>query len=357
MSDYKIIDLFSGAGGFSLGFENAGFESILAIDKWNDAIETYNFNRNKKVGTTRDIFDFTNEEIFNLNSKGEVVGIIGGPPCQGFSMVGTRDEKDERNTLYLQFVRFVEIIKPKFFILENVKGLLTMSKGFFKKDIVERFSKLGYNVNYKILKASNYGVPQSRDRVFFIGLLSASFADKFFDFDKIIKMKEVSTKDALSDLPDLDNNEDHTTYARKPENQFQKEMRKNSKKIFNNVVTNHTKQTIDIIKQVPDGGNIMCLDPKYYSVRNYKSAFKRMNSSLPSSTIDCGHRNYFHYSQNRVPTARESARLQSFPDRYIFTGNKSSQYTQVGNAVPPRLAQGIAKAMISIVSGENNESI
>ncbi len=354
MKKLKIIDLFSGAGGFSLGFEHVGFESIIAIDKWEDAIDTYNSNRKNKVGTTRDICEFTNEEIKALNKNNDVVGIIGGPPCQGFSMVGTRDEYDERNNLYLQFVRFVKEIEPKFFILENVRGLLTMANGFFKNDILERFSKLGYNVVYKVIRASEYGVPQSRERVFFIGLLNKVFGDLKFDFEKMDKKPLVSTKDALSDLPSLDNNESPTEYAKEPQNKFQKEMRKGATKIFNNEITNHTEQTIDIIKMVPDGGNIRSIDPKFYSVRNYNAAFKRMDSTLPSGTIDCGHRNYFHYSENRVPTARESARIQSFPDVYIFKGNKSSQYTQIGNAVPPKLAEAIARVINNYLSGGNN---
>lgn len=353
MKNWKIIDLFSGAGGFSLGFEHAGFESIIAIDKWEDAIETYNFNRKNKVGTTRDICEFSNEEIKELNKNNDVVGIIGGPPCQGFSMVGTRDETDERNNLYLQFVRFVKEIEPKFFILENVRGLLTMANGFFKNDIIERFSKIGYNVVYKVLRASEYGVPQSRERVFFVGLSKKTFGNLMFDFAKIEKKQLVSTKDALSDLPSLDNDESQTEYASEPQNQFQKEMRKRSTKILNNEITKHTQQTIDIIKMVPDGGNIRSIDPKFYSVRNYNAAFKRMDSTLPSGTIDCGHRNYFHYSENRIPTARESARIQSFPDIYVFKGNKSSQYTQIGNAVPPKLAESIAKAIIYYLSGGN----
>lgn len=358
MSSWKILDLFSGAGGFSLGFEQANFDSILAIDKWEDAIKTYNTNRAQNVGTTRDICDFSDDEINQLKLFYDVVGVIGGPPCQGFSMVGTRDENDERNNLYLQFVRFVNIIKPKFFVLENVKGLLNMSSGYFKEDIVSRFTKIGYNVNFKVLKASHYGVPQSRDRVFFVGLLKDEFGKQFFDFNKIQKRTMVSTLDALSDLPNLDLGDNPHIYNKKPENGFQEEMRIGSNTIHNNEVTNHTQKTIDIIKMVPDGGNIKDLNPEFYYIRNYNAAFKRMNSKQPSNTIDCGHRNYFHYSQNRIPTARESARIQSFPDRYVFTGTKSSQYTQIGNAVPPRLAFEIALTLEKYLKGEfNHESI
>ncbi len=342
---YKIIDLFCGAGGFSLGFENEGFESILAIDKWNDAIETYNHNRKNKCGLNIDIHDFSNDKLYELNRENDVDGIIGGPPCQGFSLVGKRETGDVRNSLYLEYVRFVDCIKPKFFILENVKGLLSMEKGIYRDDIIKRFSALGYNVTYKLLKASDYGVPQSRERVFFVGLKNEIFGDQYFDFDLVKCQPMVTTKDALSDLPSLDNHELQYEYSRDPKNAFQEKMRKNCEKLENNDITNHTEQTISIISMIKDGGNIKDLPEEYYKVRNYNAAFKRMNSNLPSGTIDCGHRNYFHYKENRIPTVRESARIQSFPDVYFFTGNKSSQYTQVGNAVPVILAEQIAKAI------------
>lgn len=340
---YKTIDLFCGAGGFSLGFEMAGFETALAIDKWEHAINTFNYNRNNKVGQNIDIYEFNNEKLKEFVKENEIVGIIGGPPCQGFSMVGTRDEKDDRNSLYLQYVRFVEVVKPKFFILENVKGLLTLKKGHFRDDIIKRFTRLGYNVDFKLLKASDYGVAQNRERVFFVGLRKDIFGNKFFDFPEGDESNAVSTSEALSDLPSLDNGENHEIYKTEPQNEYQKIMRKNSNIVMNNEVTKHTEQTKRIISMVPDGGTIKDLPEEYYMVRNYNAAFKRMNSKKPSTTIDCGHRNYFHYKENRVPTVRESARIQSFPDDYFFTGSKTSQYTQVGNAVPALLAKVIAE--------------
>lgn len=352
MESKKIIDLFCGCGGFSKGFENAGYDVVLGLDSWKDAIDTFNINHNHKSGITKNIYDFTNDEIKKFAKKNNVVGIIGGPPCQGFSMVGKREASDERNTLYLQYVRFVEQIKPEFFILENVKGLLTLEKGYFKKEIIERFSELGYNVTYKVLRACDYGVPQKRERVFFVGLKKDVFGDKFFKYpepgDHI-----VGTEEALSDLPSLDNGELPTKYRSKPQNAFQKLMRKNSKSIFNNEITEHTEQTKKIISMIPDGGNIKSLPEEYYKVRNYSTAFKRMNSKEPSTTIDCGHRNYFHYKENRIPTVRESARIQSFDDNFIFLGTKTSQYTQVGNAVPPLLAQSVAEAL-NIMYEEND---
>jgi DNA (cytosine-5)-methyltransferase 1 len=348
----KTIDLFCGAGGFSKGFEMAGFDTVFAIDKWPQAIKTFNYNRIEDVAISSDINEFTDSQIEDLRLQG-IDGIIGGPPCQGYSMVGTRKAGDERNNLYLQYVRFVKKIMPKFFILENVKGLLTLEGGFFKKDIVERFYEVGYNVNQKVLKASEYGVPQNRERVFFVGLRQDIFGDKYFNFPTPNKDSFISNEEALSDFPSLDNHEDPTQYGQEPMNDFQKLMRKNSQSLENNILTVHTPKTISIISKVPDGCSIKDVSDELYKVRNYNAAFKRMNSKLPSSTIDCGHRNYFHYKENRIPTVRESARIQSFPDDYFFTGNKTAQYTQVGNAVPPLLGRAIALEMKKIIQNIN----
>ena len=341
-----IIDLFCGAGGMSLGFERAGFHSVLAIDKWNDAIVTYNANREKQIGTTVDIHDFSNEQLETIKKDNDIRGIIGGPPCQGFSLVGTRLTNDPRNSLYMEYVRFVSVIRPDFFVLENVPGLLSMENGKYRDDIIKRFSELGYNVNFETLKASDYGVPQSRKRVFFVGLNNKKFGkDHFFDFDLVKKRDEVSTSMAIDDLPSLKSELSSKSYDEEPHNEFQKLMRKDSTVLLNHEGTQHTEQTISIISLVPDGGGIKDLPEEYYKVRNYNNAFRRMDSQKPSNTIDCGHRNYFHYKENRVPTVRESARIQSFPDLYEFRGSKTSQYTQVGNAVPPLLAYSIAKAI------------
>lgn len=340
----KIIDLFCGCGGLSLGFEEAGFEPLLAIDMWDDAVKTYNYNRVNKVAECKDITLLTNNELKKINKNNDIVGIIGGPPCQGFSTVGKRDINDPRNKLYLEYCRIVECIKPKFFVLENVKGLLTLSNGMFKDDICKRFSNLGYKVNYQILNAKDYGVPQHRERVFFVGIKNVDFK-----FPNKKNTEALTCLDAISDLPALDNNKEHINveyeYTKKPTNQYQFNMRKGSKMIFNHQQTIHTEQTIKIISMIPDGGGLKDISKKYWNVRKYNKAFERMSSKKPSNTVDTGHRNYFHYKENRIPTVRENARLQSFPDKFIFLGNRMSQYKQVGNAVPVILAKELAKAI------------
>src|SRR5690554_344173 len=339
----KIIDLFSGVGGLSLGFEMEGFESVVAIDFWDDAIKTYNHNRKNKVGISMDVTQFNDELLPNILKEHKIDGIIGGPPCQGFSTarLSNATEKigkinESRNHLYLEFYRTVNIVRPKFFLIENVRGLVSANKGAFVKDIIERFGSIGYNVSYKILNASDYGVPQNRQRVFFIGLLEGEF-----EFPEKLDYK-VSTKEAIMDLFHS-NKEAIQKYSTPAKNKYQKLMRNGKKTVKNHEVTIHNEQTTNVISMVPNGGNIKSLPPEYWNIRKYNKAFQRMNSELPSNTIDTGHRNYFHYEANRIPTARESARIQSFPDSFEFLGTKGSQYKQVGNAVPPLLAKALAE--------------
>lgn len=339
----KIIDLFCGCGGLSLGFEMAGFEVKKAIDMWEDAVKTYNHNHKNKVAVCEDIHNWTNAYLKELCQEEDVVGVIGGPPCQGYSTVGTRDVHDPRNHLYLEYCRVVEQIDPEFFVLENVKGLTTLAKGAFRDDIIERFGSLGYHVKYKIINAADYGIPQNRLRVFFVGMKKKDF-DFPLPFEKIL-----TCSDALSDLPSLNSengmNEIHE-YASAPQTEYQKLIRGNCKEVKNHQITNHSKQTIDIIRRIPDGGSIKDLPDEFWNVRKYNKAFERMSSTRPSNTVDTGHRNYFHYKENRIPSVRENARLQSFPDWFEVLGSKTSQYKQIGNAVPPLMAKAIAQAIL-----------
>lgn len=342
-NDLKVIDLFSGAGGLSLGFEYAGFESILAVDMWNNAIETYNNNRVSKVGIVKDIAEI-DEEFIKNNIKGHVNGIIGGPPCQGFSIAGKRSVDDIRNKLYQEYFRIISIIDPEFFVMENVTGILSMDNGKVKDDIVLRAKNKGYRIFMKKLIASDYGVPQNRARVFFIGI-KENLIDGEFEFPEKVDYK-VTCEEAISDLPSIDNGEDLSKYKTTPKSNYQKEMRKNSKQVYNHEPTAHTKETIELISHVPEGGGIKDLPVELQGDRKYSSLLRRMNSKAQSNTIDTGHRTYFHYKENRILSVREAARIQSFPDDYIFAGTKVNQYKQVGNAVPPLLAEKIANSII-----------
>ena len=339
----NAIDLFCGAGGLSYGFEKAGVNILLGID--NDAMALKVFEKNHKNAKSicGDITQLHYNDIKELIGDTTIDLIIGGPPCQGMSLSGPRKFDDPRNKLYLSYIRFVQEIKPKAFVIENVPGLVSLFKGQIKNSIIERLTNLGYKVGYRILCAADYGVPQSRKRVVFVGLKK-----EFFDFDRIKEEDMVTCEMALSDLPPLIDSlgEDPAEYETLPQNEYQKLMRKNSVQVRNHIAAAHSEKVRSIIALVPDGGNYKDLPDEYRNTRNFHVAWTRFRSDKPAPTIDTGHRHHFHYKYNRVPTVRECARLQSFPDDFIFEGNKTQQFRQVGNAVPPIMAKAIAEALL-----------
>ena len=333
----KVIDLFCGCGGLSYGFVEAGYDVLLGIDHWKDAIVTFENTHKNAKGIVADLFVETPKDISKKTGIKDIDIIIGGPPCQGFSIAGKRIIDDERNQLYKSFVNFVDFYKPKSFLMENVPNIVSMGKGIVKDRIIEDFEKLGYTVVYKVLLASEFGVPQNRRRAFFVGTKN----NKEFVFPEPTTKNPVNAKDAISDLSEK-SIIDGTNYKTEPKSDYQKLIRGKSNFIYNHEITNHSEQTTSIISLVPDGGNYKDLPEELRKTRNVNIAWTRLNSKKPSFTIDTGHRHHFHYKYNRVPTVRESARIQSFPDTFIFLGSKTSQYKQVGNAVPPILAQIIA---------------
>ena len=341
---FKVLDLFCGSGGLSSGFIEAGYNVVLGIDNWKDAIFTFEKNHFNSKGIVADLFLESPKSIAEKTGISKVDLIIGGPPCQGFSIAGKRIIDDERNKLYKSFVNFVEFYKPKAFLMENVPNIISMGEGKVKDSIIKDFKKLGYTVVCKVLLASEFGAPQNRKRAFFVGTLSKSE----FQFPVSIKKALITSKEAISDLPEMSLS-DGTKYINEPQSEFQKNIRQTSIGIFNHQITNHNEQTISIIKKVPDGGNYKDLPKDLQQTRNVNIAWTRLNSNKPSFTIDTGHRHHFHYKYNRVPTVRESARIQSFSDTFIFYGSKTSQYRQVGNAVPPILSKCIATALLEFL--------
>ena len=339
-SKLTFLDLFSGCGGLSLGFEKAGYECKLAIDNWQDALYTYKKNRSHAETLCADISTIDPSIIkkeYNLN---EIDVIIGGPPCQGFSIAGKRIVEDKRNELYKSFVKFVEVLQPKAFLMENVPNITSIGDGIILSSILKDFTELGYTVSYKIVSASDYCVPQNRKRAVFVGLKNGHT----FTFPAPTTIDKVTSEDAISDLPEYSIQEGGE-YVCEAQSEYQKKMREGSEKVFNHEITIHTEKTKSIIAMVPDGGNYKDLPKELQNTRKVHIAWTRLNSKRPSFTIDCGHNHHFHYKYNRVPTVRESARIQSFPDSFIFYGNKGSQLKQVGNAVPPMMAYAIADCL------------
>ena len=341
---YNVIDLFCGCGGFSSGFGKENYNILLGVDNDPSALKTFELNHKNTKCLCADI-----KQISYADSLKPLIGdaaidvIIGGPPCQGMSLSGPRKFNDPRNSLYLSFIRLVDEVRPRAFVIENVTGLVSLFKGEIKDSIISKFADMGYSVTYQILTASNYGVPQNRKRVIFVGLLGSTF--------KYPEPKEqiITCEMALSDLPPLvdDVGSDFSTYTKPAKNAYQSLMRENSAGLYNHVAAVHADRVKHIISLVPDGGNYKDLPEEFRNTRNFNVAWTRFNSQKPAPTIDTGHRHHFHYKYNRVPTVRESARLQSFPDDFIFLGNKTQQFRQVGNAVPPLMAQAIAKQLYS----------
>lgn len=329
-SELTYIDLFSGAGGFSLGFEMAGFKNLFALDIESEFSKTYKKNFPKHKLIIKDICNLSENEIIELIKNTKVDVIIGGPPCQGFSIAGNIGRKfidDPRNSLFKEYARVISIVKPSFFVMENVARLHTHNKGETRKEILATFENMGYSVECKILNSVDYGVAQERRRVIFIGSLNK---DIKINFPKKISEKQKTVKEVISHFPPLKSGEKSS--------------------IPNHNAMSHTTQMLEKMSYLSDGGNReqipKNLRPKSGDVRKYI----KYKSDAPSICITGDMRKVFHYSQNRALTVRELASIQSFPDNFIFEGKTISQQQQVGNAIPPKMAKAIANTIKEMIS-------
>lgn len=363
---YNVVDLFSGAGGLSRGFMDEGFNVVLGVDFDDAALKTFKENHGNAEAMKLDLFEHANiERIYDyLNQRNiELDVLVGGPPCQGFSLAGKREEFDKRNVLYSAMVKTAERLKPRIIVLENVPGMLTLYDGAGAKRVKDDFDAIGYHVNEpQILYAPEYGVPQIRKRVFFVMTLRDRIKGEFSYPIPILSEKEfVTCSDAIGELPSLEGATNFSLsqvfeYSSVPKSEYEKYMRKNSKQIHNHTPTKHADETVRLISLVPEGKNYKALPKEELLKREFKynEALTRYDSKRPSRTIDTGHRTHFHYKWNRIPTVREAARLQSFPDDFIFYGNKQEQYRQVGNAVPPLLGKAVAIKVKELLDNEKN---
>jgi DNA (cytosine-5)-methyltransferase 1 len=345
-----MIDLFSGCGGLSYGFEQAGFECVVGVDQDAAALKTFKYNHKNAEALQLDLSkDESIHKIVEAIGGRKIDLIAGGPPCQGFSLTGTRRENDSRNTLFRSMFKLAEKVQPTFMVLENVAGIANLYEGRAKNAIYEEFRRLEYEPYEKLIYAPDYGVPQIRKRMFFVGCKK----QYVFSFPKATHSREdyVSCSDAISDLPSCEDSlgKEEVCYKIKHTSKFQREMGKGAPKLYNHVATKHMDHVISVIKQVPEGGNHKDLPEGVGDSRKFNEAWTRYHSQKPSKTIDTGHGNHFHYIWNRVPTVRENARLQSFPDKFRFLGSKTQQHRQVGNAVPPMLGKVLGKKFLSLL--------
>jgi DNA (cytosine-5)-methyltransferase 1 len=348
---FTVIDLFCGCGGLSYGFIQSGYDVTLGVDHDDAALKTFEANHPDSVTLNTDLSKpGIVRDIKKRTGKGKVDVIIAGPPCQGFSLTGPRNFDDDRNKLYLTVIKMVGSLKPKAFLVENVPGLVGLYKGMIKDEIIKRFEQKGYNVSVETLCAADYGVPQLRKRVFFVGL-KKNLGRFVFPRPTHTENNYVTCGEAISDLPsrkgDLGREEDK--YIMLPKSPYQKRIRRNCRKLYNHVATDHKNFVKEVISLVPEGKNYKALPPGVGISRRFNEAWTRYHSRKPSRTIDTGHRNHFHYKYNRVPTIRENARLQSFHDSFIFYGTRTQQNKHVGNAVPPLLGYHIAKKLLKYI--------
>ncbi len=346
----KIVDIFAGVGGLSYGFENNKlFQIVFANDINKKAATAYHLNYKKT-----DIFDCDISAIHkdDISKYGNIDILLGGPPCQSYSTLGKR-QIDYRANLFLEYLRILSILKPKLFIFENVTGLLSMQGGNLFKKIISLFFELGYSVDYKILNAAEYGVPQIRERVIIVG----NNLNKKFFFPVPTHSSFVSLKDAIGDLPSIASGENgnYKNYIYEPNNNFLHFVRKS------NVVSEHISpknnlKLIEIMKTLKDGQTKDDLPENIRPKSGYSNTYAKMWWNAPAPTIT---RNFatpsssrcIHPRDSRALTIREGARLQSFPDDYVFFGSDSDKKLQIGNAVPPLLSIALAKSVSNFFMG------
>ncbi len=346
-TNYRILDLFCGAGGFSYGIEkNPHFKTVLALDNDPTVAETFKNNIPNSEIVIGNISDSKIKDILVKKSKYLKVNmIIGGPPCQGYSNKGKKlGLADPRNFLFREYLNLVKKIQPDIFIIENVKALLSASNGWFKDEIISNIKKLGYYVEYGVLNALNYGVPQARERTIFI-----CSKHKSIHLPKATVNNYTTVRDAISDLSYLESGEGcfEQNYKRKPLTFYQKLMRNCSNSLFNHLASKHKQVAIDKLKMIPPEKGKEFLPKELRGKQKFKTTWGRLKWDEPSPTIDTrfdaasnGTNN--HPFLNRAITPREAARLQSFDDKFIFYGSKVHIRKQIGNAVPPLMAEAIA---------------
>jgi DNA (cytosine-5)-methyltransferase 1 len=377
----RVIDLFAGAGGFSTGFKKAGFDIVVANEIDKQIAVTYKKNHPDTVMITADIKDFVKsiDEYINIaarennnidieifqNKLKNIDIIIGGPPCQGFSMAGARIRQegaflnDPRNFLFKYYFKVIQHFEPTYFVMENVQGLTTINGGAILKEIISLFEnkknfKNGrYYLNYKVLNSAEFGVPQARKRLVIIGSKynTVEIDPSIVRKENENKYKTTTLHDAISDLAYLESSQGkfEQEYKNSPQSQYQRDRRKNSNKLYNHMATKHNKVAIERIKKIKVGENFQFLDEDIKSV--HSGAYGRLNWDDVCTTITTrfdtpSAGRVIHPVLNRALTPREAARIQSFDDDFIFYGNRTSVGKQIGNAVPPIMAEALAKIII-----------
>lgn len=369
---FKCVDLFCGAGGLSQGFRKNGFDILLAndFDIWCEA--TYRYNHPETAFVSGPIQNITATDILSkLNMRqGDLDCMIGGPPCQAFSVYNhQRGMHDERSGLFREYLRLVEGLMPKYVVIENVPGMNSVEDGIAVSEIKQGLKNLGYAVEVTLLKAEEYGVPQERRRLIFIG--NRIGADILFPAPThgTDLLPFLSVWDAISDLPALNNGEgrDGVPYTIAPQSEYQTNSRTGSQAVYNHIAPTLGSINLKRLKYIPEGGSwrdipveLLPAGMKRAKRSDHTKRYGRLRKEGFASTIltkcDPHWGAFFHPEQDRVITVREAARLQGFPDKVVFLGSRSEQYKQVGNAVPIQLSASVAKKVFEALSGYESRS-
>lgn len=363
--EINALDLFAGAGGFSQGLRMAGIHTVAAIEFNAQIAETYKYNHPETTMIVDDIKNVSAEQILDIfKSQNKTCNlIVGGPPCQGFSMAGYRIRaktsflEDARNYLFKEYIRMVRTIQPKVFIIENVPGILNYNDGAVKKEIYETFNQMGYRLQSKVLCAANYGVPQFRNRAFFIGNKLGIDPEEFFPDIANDEENYVTVWDAISDLPEVKAGEgDFLTPYKAGVNltPYQKMMVSKSGTVYNHESSHHKLETLKLIAKIKQGQTMKDLPEHMRTKSVHSGAYGRMEYDKPAYTLTTRLNTpsvgrITHPVQNRTITPREAARIQSFPDDYRFLGDITSIGMQIGNAVPPLLAKCLGERIKKLI--------
>ncbi|WP_176467175.1 DNA cytosine methyltransferase [Terribacillus saccharophilus] len=339
----KAVDLFSGAGGLLQGLLQANYDVIFSVEIDKAAVKTHKENFPNIPVFDDDIRNLTNDKILDYTQGKSVDLVVGGPPCQGFSVFGKRrfintqgynPKEDDRNKLVYEFIRVVKELKPKYFFMENVKGFLSLDGGLFVEEVIKEFKSIGYdNISFKVFSAADYGVPQKRYRMLMIG--------------NRIGQDIVFPEPTHSEIPSLFT-KPYTTVGEV----INDLVNKSEEEIPNHVPLKHKAIVSERMSYVKEGSKLNIddlpehllqatrVDSKTGKVKNYSHIYKRLHRNLPSNTLVPGHNAFpIHPTLNRTLTVREAARIQTFPDTHSFFGTRQEQCIQVGNAVPPLMAK------------------
>ncbi len=364
-----VIDLFCGAGGLSEGFRQGGYHVVAGNDFDTSAGETFAGTHSEAEFIPGPIQQLSSSQFLKAGNlrKGELDVLIGGPPCQGFSVYNhQRGLHDERSSLYLEYLRIVEGLNPRWVVLENVTGMNSAGGGEAVNAIIRGFADLGYRVEARTLKAEEYGVPQERRRILFVGNRVGLPIKWPAPTHGPGLLPLTTVKDAIADLPLLQNGETliGSKYGKRANGDYQKSMRAGSSKVLNHSAPKLGAINLERLQYIPQGGSwrdipfdLLPKGMKRAKRSDHTKRYGRLSWGGLSSTIltkcDIHWGAFIHPEQDRAITVREAARFQSFPDWFEFSGSRTEQYVQVGNAVPPLLGKKIAETISAIESGED----